>query len=130
MIQLSDFDFDTVNVPIRVEEQDMIVVVKSGYTQDAIQAGQYFSMACEAAKEQGVELDVEIDNFGVKMKEQTDTYKSLVAQYAEKLVKEWPVDAPLFNCLFENQNLAWTIIRKSDDRMREFFEKKNKQLNT
>lgn len=126
MIQLSDFDFDTVNVPIRVEEQDMIVVVKSGYTQDAIQAGQYFSMACEAAKEQGIELDVEIDNFGVKMKEQTDTYKSLVAQYAEKLVKEWPVDAPLFNCLFENQNLAWTIIRKSDDRMREFFEKKNK----
>lgn len=126
MIQLSDFDFDTVNVPIRVEEQDMIVVVKSGYTQDAIQAGQYFSMACEAAKEQGIELDVEIDNFGVKMKEQTDTYKSLVAQYAEKLVKEWPVDAPLFNCLFENQNLAWTIIRKSDDRMREFFEKKSK----
>ena len=126
MIQLSDFDFDTVNVPIRVEEQDMIVVVKSGYTQEAIQAGQYFSMACEAAKEQGIELDVEVDNFGVKMREQTDTYKSLVAQFAEKLVKDWPVDAPLFNCLFENQNLAWTIIRKSDERMREFFEKKNK----
>jgi len=126
MIQLSDFDFDTVNVPIRVEEQDMIVVVKSGYTQEAIQAGQYFSMACEAAKEQGIELDVEVDNFGVKMKEQTDTYKSLVAQFAEKLVKDWPVDEPLFDCLFENQNLAWTIIRKSDERMREFFEKKSK----
>lgn len=126
MIQLSDFDFDTVNVPIRVNEEDMIVVVKSGYTQDAIQAGQYFSMACEAAKEQGIELDVEIDNFGVKMKEQTDTYKNLVAQFAEKLVKDWPVDKPLFECLFENQNLAWTIIRKSDERMREFFEKKSK----
>ena len=126
MIQLSDFDFDTVNVPIRVEEQDMIVVVKSGYTQDAIQAGQYFSMACEAAKEQGIEFEVEVDNFGIKMKEQTDTYKSLVAQYAEKLVKEWPVDEPLFDCLLENQNLAWTIIRKSDERMREFFEKKSK----
>ena len=126
MIQLSDFDFDTVNVPIRVDEKDMIVVVKSGYTQDAIQAGQYFSMACEAAKEQGIDLDVEVDNFGVKMREQTETYKSLVAQYAEKLVKDWPVDAPLFDSLVSNQNLAWTIIRKSDDRMREFFEKKNK----
>ena len=130
MIQLSDFDFDTVNVPIRVDEKDMIVVVKSGYTQDAIQAGQYFSMACEAAKEQGIDLDVEVDNFGVKMREQTETYKSLVAQYAEKLVKDWPVDAPLFDSLVSNQNLAWTIIRKSDERMREFFEKKNKQLNT
>ena len=126
MIQLSDFDFDTVNVPIRVDEKDMIVVVKSGYTQDAIQAGQYFSMACEAAKEQGIDLDVEVDNFGVKMREQTETYKSLVAQYAEKLVKDWPVDAPLFDSLVSNQNLAWTIIRKSDERMREFFEKKNK----
>ena len=126
MIQLSDFDFDTVNVPIRSNEKDMIVVVKSGYTQEAIQAGQYFSMACEAAKEQGIELDVDVDNFGVKMKEQTETYKSLVAQYAEKLVKDWPVDEHLFDCLLENQNLAWTIIRKSDERMREFFEKKNK----
>lgn len=126
MIQLSDFDFDTVNVPIRVDEKDMIVVVKSGYTQDAIQAGQYFSMACEAAKEQGIDLDVEVDNFGVKIREQTETYKSLVAQYAEKLVKDWPVDAPLFDSLVSNQNLAWTIIRKSDERMREFFEKKNK----
>ena len=126
MIQLSDFDFDTVNVPIRVEEQDMIVVVKSGYTQEAIQAGQYFSMACEAAKEQGIEFEVEVDNFGIKMKEQTDTYKSLVAQYAERLVKEWPVDAPLFDCLFENQSLAWTIIRKSNERAKEFLEKKSK----
>lgn len=130
MIQLSDFDFDTVNVPIRVEEQDMIVVVKSGYTQDAIQAGQYFSMACEAAKEQGIEFEVEVDNFGIKMKEQTDTYKSLVAQYAEKLVKDWPVDAPIFDSLVSNQSLAWVIINKSSERAKEFFAKKSKQLNT
>lgn len=126
MIQLSDFDFDTVNVPIRVEEQDMIVVVKSGYTQDAIQAGQYFSMACEAAKEQGIEFEVEVDNFGIKMKEQTDTYKSLVAQYAEKLVKDWPVDAPIFDSLVSNQSLAWVIINKSSERAKEFFAKKSK----
>ena len=126
MIQLSDFDFDTVNVSIRVDGKDMIVVVKSGYTQDAVQAGQYFSMACEAAKEQGIEFEVEVDNFGIKMKEQTDTYKSLVAQYAEKLVKEWPVDHPIFDSLVSNQNLAWAIINKSAERAKEFFEKKNK----
>lgn len=126
MIQLSDFDFDTVNVPIRVNEEDMVVVVKSGYTQDAIQAGQYFSMACEAAKEQGIEFEVEVDNFGIKMKEQTDTYKSLVAQYAEKLVKEWPVNHPIFDSLVSNQSLAWVIINKSTERAKEFFEKKNK----
>ena len=49
-------------------------------------------------KSKGLSLEVEVDNFGVKMKEQTETYKSLVAQYAEKLVKDWPVDEPLFDC--------------------------------
>ena len=126
MIQLSDFDFDTVNLSIRVDGKDMDVVVKSGFTQDALQAGQYFSMACDAAKEQGIELEVEEDNFGVKMKKQTETYHKLVSQYAEKLVKEWPVDEPIFDSLVSNQNLAWAIINKSAERAKEFFEKKSK----
>ena len=57
MIQLSDFDFDTVtalSIQSRWMVKTWIVVVKSGFTQDAIQAGQYFSMCCDAAKEQGM----------------------------------------------------------------------------
>ena len=130
MIQLPDFDYDTTALSIKADGVDMEVVIHSGFTQEAIQASQYFTMCCNAAKEQDVALENEVDNFGVKIKDQTETYKSFVAQYAQKLVIDWPVDGDCFDTLLANQSLAWSIIRKSDEKAKEFFEKKNKQLNT
>ena len=125
MIDILDFDYDTASLFVKADGEDLTIKVKSAFTPDAIQAAQYFSMCCEAAKEQGIALDEEVDNFGVKVSKQTETYQKLVAQYAEKLIADWPIDAPVFESLFDNQSLSWSIIRKSDERAKEFIAKKS-----
>lgn len=126
MIELSDFDYDTCHIKVKCEGKDDKIVIKSGFTPEAIQASHLFSMSCDAAKEQGIALDEEIDNHGIKITQQTETYKKLVAQYAEKLVIDWPYDVEIFDALLANQSAAWAIINRSNERSKEFFEKKTK----
>ena len=127
MIQLSDFDYDTARLSIKHGSEEGEVLIRSEYTQEAIKANTKFNACLNAAKEQGIDMEVEVDNFGIKTKEVTETYNKLLAQYAEQLVIEWPFkDVNLFDALCDNPTLARAVIDASKQRAEEFLKKKIK----
>lgn len=126
MIQLKGFDYDIAELEVSANGEDFVIKIHSSFTTQAIKAGSFFKASTDAAKEQGVDLEVEIDNFGIKISESTDTFKKLYAQYAGSLVAEWPFEVDMIQELIDNETLCSAIINKSNKRGEEFLTKKSK----
>lgn len=131
MIKLKDkFDYDTASVSITVTnaegvQSDCELLVTSAFCEEAIKATSIYQSSIAAAKESGVELKEAYDNFGVELERDTEFAKNITAQYAESLVKDWPLkDEPAFDTLKANMTLCNVIINASIERGNDFLKKK------
>lgn len=130
MIQLPSFDYDVAELSVKVtdeesgESSDQVILIHSSFCEEAIKAHTEMTALRAAAEEQGVDLTVDVDKFGVTVKQDSDFAKNMIADYAAKLVKSWPLKEGLTESLLSNMTLCNAIIMKSSERGEEFLKKK------
>ena len=130
MIQLSQFDYDVAELNIKAtneesgESLDKVITIHSSFCEEAIKAHSEMTALRSAAEDQGVSLLNEVEKFGVKIKEDSEFAKNMIADYASKLVKHWPLKEPIHETLLDNMTLCNAIILKSSERGEDFLKKK------
>lgn len=124
MINLAMFDYDIVEVKVNVDGAEKVIGVHSGFTGEYHRAASIFSASMEAAKLSGIETSEEYDNHGITLSRPTEIFNKLRAQMADSIIFDWPIDAPRFESLLENQALCNVIISESQKKQEEFLKKK------
>ena len=69
-------DYDIAKLAVNADGKDCEIKIHSSFTEEALKAASLFMASVEAAKEQGIELETEYDNHGIKLKKQSDTLMS------------------------------------------------------
>ena len=126
MLNLDNYDYDTVDASINVCGKVGSIKISSAFTPKVRKAEAIFGASIDAMEAQGISETEDFENFGVVIQVSSEFNRSIHAQLATAMIDHWPFDIDCFDFFKDNMEASVQVINASRKRAVEFHEKKNK----